>query len=85
MKTRITTTPRQCLKFEGFIFLPKSNANIKDLRYFASRTPGTLILYDEFGRKLWLRDFAFDNLGEALAKIENTRQKMVYKRTKGLL
>ena len=85
MKTRITTTPKKCLKFEGYIYLPNSNATIKELRYHASRTTGRLIVYDEFGRKIHKKDVAFDNLGEALNTIEKIRQKMVYKRTKGVL
>jgi len=85
MRTRITTKPKKCLKFEGYIYLPEDNCSIKDLRYHASRTTGTLIIYDEFGNKIFTRDLVFDSLSEAMAYVEKERRKIVYKRTKGLL
>lgn len=85
MKTRITLKPKRCLKFEGYIYLPTSNASTKELRYYASRTPGRLIVYDEFGNKTNVKDYAFDNMGEVIAYIEKVRRKLVYKRTKGLI
>ena len=84
MKTRITTLPKKCLKFEAYIFLPDNNASIRDLRYHASRTPGNLIVYDEYGKKI-VKRYAFDSLSEAMAVVEKIRRGMVYKRTKGVL
>ncbi len=82
MKTRITTKPKRCLKFEGYIFLPNKKASKGDLRYHASRTTGRLIVYDEFGHKIDRKDFAFDNLGEMLDHIEVIRKKITWDRTK---
>lgn len=84
MKTRITTKPKRCLKFEAYIYLPNKNATRKELRYYSSRTPGRLIIYDEYGHKINSRDFAFDNLGELQNAVEKVRRKMVYTRTKGI-
>lgn len=82
MKTRITTKPKRCLKFEGYIYLPNPDADIKALRYLASRTPGRIIVYDEYGHKIGLKDYAFDNMGDMVNRIEQVRKKLVYKRTK---
>jgi hypothetical protein len=82
MRTRITTKPKKCLKFEGYIYLPNKNATKKALRYYASRTAGRLIVYDEFGKKIGAKNFAFGNLGEMINFIEKIRRKIVYERTK---
>jgi len=84
MRTRVTTIPKKCLKFEAYIFLPDKNATMRDLRYHASRTSGNLIVYDEYGKKI-VKRYAFDSLSEAMAVVEKIRRGMVYKRTKGLL
>lgn len=82
MKTRITTKPKRCLKFEGYIYLPEKNISAGGLRYFASRTPGRIFVYDEFGNKINERAFAFDNWGDAVSFVEKIRRKIFYKRTK---
>jgi hypothetical protein len=81
MKTRITSTPKRCLKFEGYIYLPE-NATTKVLRYYASRTPGRIVIYDEYGRPIGKKAFGFQNLSEAMDAVEKARMKLVYKRTK---
>jgi hypothetical protein len=82
MKTRITTTPKKCLKFEGYIYIPSANADRKELRIYAGGTGGRLIIYDEFGRKLFPKDYAFDNIGDAINQIEKARKKLVFKRVR---
>jgi len=73
---------RRCLKFTGYIYIPDENADFNDLRYYASRTPGRLILCDEFGKPLPRKAYAFDNLGDMTKFIETARRKLVYKRVK---
>ncbi len=74
---------KRCLKFTGYIYVPKpEDKKLNALRYYASRTPGRIILYDEFGNKLFEKAKAFDNLGDMLAVIERYRRKLVYKRIK---
>lgn len=81
MATRKTTIPKRCLKAELYIFLPSRNADRKELRYLASRTPGRIKVFDEFGNKIGAKDYAFDNLGDAINYVEQIRKKLVYKRT----
>lgn len=81
MKTRITNTPKRCLKFEGYIYIPE-NATPKVLRYYAARTPGRIVIYDEYGNKIGNKAFGFENLFEAMVIVEKERKKLVNKRTK---
>jgi hypothetical protein len=74
---------RRCLKFTGYIYVPDGNqADYNTMRYYASRTPGRLILCDEYGKPMPGKAFAFDNLGTMMNIIEKTRRKMVYSRVK---
>jgi hypothetical protein len=73
---------RRCLKFTGYIYLPNEQETYNDLRYYAARTPGRLIIFDEFGNRPQSKAIGFDNLGEMLAKIERVRQKRIYSRVK---
>ena len=82
MKTRITTKPKKCLKFEGYIYLPDEKADKKELRSYACRTSGRLVIYDEFGNRTQPKGYAFVNLGGMLNIIETIRRKIVLKRTK---
>lgn len=82
MRTRVTIKPKKCLKFEGYIYLPNKNASMGELRYFASRTAGRIIIYDEFGKKTTTKSIAFDNWGKIISEIEKIRRKLVYARTK---
>ena len=85
MRTRITTKPKRCLKFEGYIYLPNENATLKELRYYASRVPGRIIIYNEYGKPLFQKALGFDNVSEAGNFIEKARRQMVYKRTKRIV
>jgi len=82
MKTRITEKPKKCLKFEGYIYLPDEDADKKQLRGYASRTSGSLFIYDEFGNKTKPKGYHFINLGQMINAIETIRRKIVLKRTK---
>jgi len=82
MKTRITEKPKKCLKFEGYIYLPDEDADKTQLRGYASRTAGCLIIYDEFGKPIKTKQTHFINLGKMLDMIEIQRRKIVLKRTK---
>lgn len=73
---------RRCLKFTGYIYIPNDDSDYNDLRYYSSRTPGRLILCDEFGKPLPRKAYAFDNLGDMVKVIETARRKLVYKRVK---
>jgi hypothetical protein len=73
---------RRCLKFVGYIYLPNDGEPYNALRYYAARTPGRLKIFDEFGNAPTAKDFAFENLGQMLAKIEKARQQRIYKRVK---
>jgi hypothetical protein len=73
---------KRCLKFTGYIYIPNDNVDFNELRYYASRTPGRLILCDEFGKPLPRKAYAFDNLGDMIKFIETARRKLVYKRVK---
>ena len=82
MKTRITTKPKRCLKFEGYIYLPDDTSNFNDLRYHTSRRMGRLIIYNQFGERMTEKGIAFDTLGKLLNEIEQVFKKLVYKRVK---
>ena len=82
MTTRKTIKPKRCLKFEGYIFLPTKNASRKELRYQASHISGRLRVYDEYGNKIGLKDYAFTNIGDAINFIEKVRSKMILRRVK---
>ena len=73
---------RKCLKFTGYIYIPDEKSTKNDLRYHAARTPGRLILFDEFGDKQQGKAIAFENTGAMLNHIEKARQKLIYKRVK---
>ena len=73
---------RRCLKFTVYIYLPKVDEEYNGLRYYAARTPGRLIIYDEFGNRPSEKAIGFDNLGEMIAKVERVRQKRIYKKIK---
>ena len=64
------------------IFLPDDKADYNNLRYYAARTPGRLIIFNEFGDKPKGKAIAFDDLGSMLAHIEKVKQKRIYKRVK---
>lgn len=70
---------RRCLKFTGYIYLPKEDIDFNTLRYHAGRTPGRIIIYDEFGKRPDSKAIAFDNIGDMLAVIERTKQQRIYK------
>jgi hypothetical protein len=84
MKTRITTTPKRCLKFEGYLYLPRESEGFNGLRYFASKTSGHLIVYDEFGNKIQKnkKDFMFNSLGDMISHLEKIKSKIIFKRIK---
>lgn len=71
---------RRCLKFTGYIYLPEDNADFNVLRYYSSRTPGRLILCDDYGKPLPRKAFGFENLGQMVSFIEKHRRKIVYQR-----
>jgi len=73
---------RRCLKFTGYIYLPDEKAGYNDLRYYAAKTPGRIIIFDEFGDKPKGKANAFDNTADMLSYIERARQKRIYKRVK---
>jgi len=73
---------RRCLKFTGYIYLPDDTADYNTLRYYSGRTPGRLIVFDEFGNKPAGKALAFDNLGDMIAHIEKIKQKRINKRVK---
>lgn len=74
---------KRCLKFTGYIYLPKEKDNkINALRYFASRTPGRIIIYDEDNKRPKEKAKGFDNLGQMVSFIEKRRRSLVYKRIK---
>lgn len=72
---------KKCLKFTGYIYLPR-NACLKDLRYFSGKTPGRLLIYDEFNNQPNNKMLAFDNLGMMIDYIEKAKQKRIYKNVK---
>lgn len=82
MKTRITTKPKRCLKFEGYIYIPNDKADFNELRYYVAHRVGRLIIYDEFGKPITKKSIAFDNLGQVINKIELMFKKLVQKRVK---
>lgn len=72
---------RRCLKFTGYIYIPESNET-KVLRYYAAKTPGRLIIYDEYGQRPTGKALAFDELGQMISFIEKAKKKLVYKRVR---
>ena len=79
--TEHETKERKCLKFTGYIFLPSEDDDANDIRYYASRTPGRITMFDEHGKRAE-KAIAFENLGKMVDIIETKRRKLVYKRVK---
>jgi hypothetical protein len=74
---------RRCLKFTVYVFVPNETDNYNDLRYYASRTPGRLKIFDSDNENKQIgKDIAFDNFGQMFNVIERARRKLVYKRVK---
>lgn len=72
---------KKCLKFTGYLYLPE-HTDIKTLRYFSARSPGRIIIFDEFNKKPEGKIKAFDKLGDMLTLIEKEKQKRIYKKLK---
>jgi DNA-binding transcriptional ArsR family regulator len=70
----------KCLKFTGYIYLAEDESDYNDLRGYASKTPGRLIMYDEYGKKNKEKATAFTNLGAMINLIEKERSKRTLKR-----
>ena len=69
MKTKITTTPKRCIKFEGYIYLP--DRTDKSYEYFVGRIPGRIVIYNEYGKPTTDKMMAFSNFGQMLNYINS--------------
>lgn len=73
---------RRCLKFMGYIYLPKTDDGNKSLRHYAAKQMGRLRLYDEQNKPKKGKMKAFDNVGQMLDTIMREYKIRALKRTK---
>lgn len=76
---------RKCLKFTCYLYylyLPNEESSFNNLRYYSARSPGRIIIYDEFGKLPKGKAIAFDKLGDMLSVVEKEKIKRIYKKVK---
>lgn len=71
---------KKCLKFKGYIYMPDDEDDYKDLRHYASKTMGRIMIYDEKNKPLWSKMVAFENVGAMLNEIMSEYKRRVLKR-----
>ena len=78
------TQTRKCIKFTGYIYMPDERDEWNSLREYAAKRMGRLIIFDEQNNNPDEKAFAFESLGQMLAKIENEYKKRTLKKVQRL-
>jgi len=75
---------KKCIKFTGYIYMPDERDEWNSLREYAAKRMGRLIIFDEQNNNPDEKAFAFESLGQMLAKIENEYKKRTLKKVQRL-